>query len=76
MKRALKIAHAAQQQSAVARRAADTEPVSLFVEILNHYMYYFEQALPNITPSVLQVRLGPVSLPLALMHYVMFIVRE
>lgn len=55
LKRALKIAHAAQQQSAVARRAADTEPVSLLVEILNHYIYYFEQGLPNITPSVLQV---------------------
>ena len=55
LKRALKIAHAAQQQSAVARKAADTEPVALFVEILNNYIYYFEQELPNITPSVLQV---------------------
>ena len=55
LKRALKIAHAAQQQSAVARKTADTEPVSLFVEILNHYIYYFDQRLPNITPSMLQV---------------------
>lgn len=55
LKRALKIAHAAQQQTAVARRANDTEPVSLFVEILNHYIFYFEAGLPTITASVLQV---------------------
>ncbi|KAK9803789.1 hypothetical protein WJX73_008689 [Symbiochloris irregularis] len=54
LKRALKIAHAAQQQTAVARRANDTEPVSLFVEILNHYIFYFEAGLPTITASVLQ----------------------
>ena len=57
LKRALKIAHAAQQQLAVAMKTKDTTPVLLFVEILNNYIYYFEQGLPTITPSVLQVRL-------------------
>lgn len=57
LKRALKIANAAQQQLAVALKAADTGPVLLFVEILNQYLYYFEERLPSITPSVLQVRL-------------------
>lgn len=57
LKRALKIANAAQQQLAVALKAADTGPVLLFVEILNQYLYYFEERLPSITTSVLQVRL-------------------
>ena len=57
LKRALKIAHAAQQQLAVAMKTKDTTPVLLFVEILNNYIYYFEQGLPTITPSVLQVGL-------------------
>lgn len=55
LKRALKIAHAAQQQLAVAMKTKDATPVLLFVDILNHYIYYFEQGLPTITPSVLQV---------------------
>ena len=55
LKRALKIAHAAQQQLAVARKTTDTMAVMLFVEILNHYLHYFDQGLPNITASVLQV---------------------
>ena len=37
-------------------QARDTLPVQLFVEILNHYLYYYEQGLPNITTSVLQVQ--------------------
>ena len=56
LKRALKIANAAQQQLAVALKASDTGPAFLYVEILNQYLYYFERGLPNITSSVLQVR--------------------
>jgi Vacuolar protein sorting-associated protein 35 len=55
LKRALKIAHAAQQQLAAARKTSDTQPVALFVEILNHYVYYYKQGLPSITSSVMQV---------------------
>ncbi|EIE25972.1 vacuolar protein sorting-associated protein 35, partial [Coccomyxa subellipsoidea C-169] len=54
LKRALKIAHAAQQQLAVALRSSDTLPAWLFVEILNHYLYYFDQGLSSISASVLQ----------------------
>ncbi|KAL3144750.1 hypothetical protein ABBQ38_001871 [Trebouxia sp. C0009 RCD-2024] len=54
LKRALKIANAAQQQLAVALKASDTSPAFLYVEILNQYLYYFEQGLPNITPAVMQ----------------------
>ena len=57
LKRALKIANAAQKQLAVALKASDTGPAFLFVEIFNQYLYYFERGLPNITSSVLQVML-------------------
>jgi len=56
LKRALKTAHAAQQQLAAALKGADTAPAALFVEILNHYLFYFGQGMPGITPSVLQAR--------------------
>ena len=26
------------------------------MEILNHYLFYFDQGMPGITPSVLQAR--------------------
>ena len=55
LKRALKWAHAAQQQAQAALKASDVEPVSLLVEILNHYAYYFDQGLKTITTNVLQV---------------------
>lgn len=55
LKRALKIAHAAQQQLAIALRQSDTMPAALFVEILNHYLYYFDQGLALISSTVLQV---------------------
>ncbi len=58
LKRALKTAHAAQQQLAAALKGADTAPASLFVEILNHYLFYFGQGMPGITPSVLQARVS------------------
>ncbi len=54
LKRALKMANAAQQQSAI-RGNPSTEAVSLYVEILNHYLYFFDQGLETITPSVIQV---------------------
>jgi vacuolar protein sorting-associated protein 35 len=57
LKRALKIAHAAQQQLAVARRQSDSLPAALFVEILNHYLYYFDQGLTLISSTVLQVNI-------------------
>ena len=57
LKRALKIAHAAQQQLAIALRQSDTMPAALFLEILNHYLYYFDQGLALISSTVLQVRL-------------------
>ncbi len=56
LKRALKIANSAQQQLAVVLKGDHTTPVMLFVEILNHYLFYFEQGNPSITTSVLQVR--------------------
>lgn len=56
LKRALKIANAAQQQLTMsAKRSGLSEPVSLFVDALNQYLYYFEQELPDITTAVLQV---------------------
>ena len=55
LKRALKIAHAAQQQLAIALKSNDTTPASLFVEVLNHYLYYYDQGLALISSSVLQV---------------------
>ena len=57
LKRALKIANAAQQQMALTMKAADTTAARLFVEILDQYLYYFEDGLPSINTSVLQVRL-------------------
>lgn len=54
LKRALKWAHAAQQQAHAALKASDVEPVTLFVEILNLYAYYFDQGLKTITANVLQ----------------------
>ena len=55
LKRALKIAHAAQQQLAISRKTQDTTPVLLFLEILNKYLYYFDQGLGPITPEILKV---------------------
>ncbi|KAL4440093.1 hypothetical protein ABPG75_003094 [Micractinium tetrahymenae] len=72
LKRALKIANAAQQQLAVAARprprsatpgsnappgsapALVASPGSLFVEILDHYLFFFDQGCGQITTAVLQ----------------------
>ena len=53
LKRALQIAHAAQHQLAVAM--LDTLPAALFVEILNPYLYCFDQGLTLISSTILQV---------------------
>jgi len=59
LKRALKVANAAQQQLAMsAKRTGLSEPVRLYVDILNQYLFFFDQGVPNITVSVLQVRAG------------------
>lgn len=62
LKRALKVANAAQQQLAVAGKPARGGDVSsgpaaaasLFVEILNHYLFFFDAGGQLITTAVLQ----------------------
>ncbi|EPS66408.1 hypothetical protein M569_08364, partial [Genlisea aurea] len=52
LKRSLRIANAAQQMASATRGISG--PVTLFVEILNKYIYFFEKGNPQITPSVIQ----------------------
>ncbi|KAK9165108.1 hypothetical protein Scep_000299 [Stephania cephalantha] len=52
LKRALRIANAAQQMANVTRGSSGS--VALFVEILNKYLYFFEKGNPQITSSVIQ----------------------
>ncbi|GAY42881.1 hypothetical protein CUMW_070330 [Citrus unshiu] len=52
LKRALRIANAAQQMANVARGSSG--PVVLFVEILNKYLYFFEKGNTQITASAIQ----------------------
>ncbi|XP_058103928.1 vacuolar protein sorting-associated protein 35B-like isoform X2 [Magnolia sinica] len=52
LKRALRIANAAQQMASVTRGTGG--PITLFVEILNKYLYFFEKGNPQITGSVIQ----------------------
>ncbi|TYI54056.1 hypothetical protein E1A91_D11G048800v1 [Gossypium mustelinum] len=52
LKRALRIANAAQQMSNAARGSAGS--VTLFVEILNKYLYFFEKGNPQITVAAIQ----------------------
>ncbi|TYJ49162.1 hypothetical protein E1A91_A01G115100v1 [Gossypium mustelinum] len=52
LKRALRIANAAQQMANVARGTGGL--VSLFVEILNKYIYFFEKGNKQITSSAIQ----------------------
>ncbi|XP_060673418.1 vacuolar protein sorting-associated protein 35B isoform X1 [Ziziphus jujuba] len=51
LKRALRIANAAQQMIAVTRGRSG--PVTLFVEILNKYLYFFEKGNPQITTDAI-----------------------
>ncbi|KAL6295548.1 hypothetical protein ACE6H2_003690 [Prunus campanulata] len=50
--RALRIAIAAQQMASVTRGSSGT--VTLFVEILNKYLYFFEKVNPQITSAAMQ----------------------
>ncbi|KAJ4714150.1 Vacuolar protein sorting-associated protein 35 [Melia azedarach] len=52
LKRALRIANAAQQMSNVTR--GSTGSVTLFVEILNKYLYFFEKGNPQINADAIQ----------------------
>ncbi|CAI0382567.1 unnamed protein product [Linum tenue] len=52
LKRALRIANAAQQMANAARGSSG--PVTLFVEILNKYLYFFEKGNPQITSNMIQ----------------------
>ncbi|GAB2219778.1 hypothetical protein Droror1_Dr00007415 [Drosera rotundifolia] len=52
LKRSIRIANAAQQMASVTRGSSG--PVTLFVEILNKYVYFFEKGNPQITSSVIQ----------------------
>ncbi|RDX99806.1 Vacuolar protein sorting-associated protein 35B [Mucuna pruriens] len=52
LKRALRIANAAQQMANAARGSSG--PVTLFVEILNKYIYYYEKENPQITSATIQ----------------------
>ncbi|KAM6543606.1 hypothetical protein CsatB_008053 [Cannabis sativa] len=52
LKRALRIANAAQQMTNVTRGTSG--PVTLFVEILNKYLYYFEKGNPHVTNTAIQ----------------------
>ncbi|KAJ7944139.1 Vacuolar protein sorting-associated protein 35 [Quillaja saponaria] len=52
LKRALRIANAAQQMSSAARGSSGS--VLLFVEILNKYLYFFEKGNPQITVAAIQ----------------------
>eukprot|EP00897_Mesotaenium_endlicherianum_P007208 jgi/Mesen1/6515/ME000332S05522 len=52
LKRALRIANAAQQMASASRGVAGS--VALFVEILNKYLYYFDQDNPHVTDVVIQ----------------------
>ncbi|KAL4335913.1 hypothetical protein GQ457_07G027160 [Hibiscus cannabinus] len=52
LKRALRIANAAQQMANVARGSSG--PITLFVEILNKYLYFFEKGNQQITAAAIQ----------------------
>ncbi|KAK3007707.1 hypothetical protein RJ639_015052 [Escallonia herrerae] len=52
LKRSLRIANAAQQMANVTRGSSG--PVTLFVEILNKYLYFFEKGNPQITSAAIQ----------------------
>ncbi|XP_050363216.1 vacuolar protein sorting-associated protein 35B isoform X2 [Argentina anserina] len=52
LKRALRIANASQQMVSVTRGSSG--PVTLFVEILNKYLYFFEKGNAQITSAAIQ----------------------
>ncbi|KAL9395116.1 hypothetical protein Peur_014401 [Populus x canadensis] len=52
LKRALRIANAAQQMANAV--SGTSGPVTLFVEILNKYLYFFEKGNPQVTSAAIQ----------------------
>ncbi|CAH9085019.1 unnamed protein product [Cuscuta europaea] len=52
LKRALRIANAAQQMSSASRGSSGS--VTLFIEILNKYLYFFEKGVPEVTVALVQ----------------------
>lgn len=55
LKRALKVVGAAKQQrAATARTKSPGQHLPLYVEILNHYLYYFDRGVETMTASVVQ----------------------
>ncbi|KAI5684001.1 hypothetical protein M9H77_05229 [Catharanthus roseus] len=52
LKRALRIANAAQQMSNATRGSSGS--VMLFIEILNKYLYFFEKGVPQVTVASIQ----------------------
>jgi vacuolar protein sorting-associated protein 35 len=53
LKKALKIASNAQQAAAAAGSGAG-DALSLFITVLNKYLYFFDQGCPTVTLTVLQ----------------------
>eukprot|EP00958_Prasinococcus_capsulatus_P018768 scaffold2229_cov413-Prasinococcus_capsulatus_cf.AAC.13 len=62
LKRSLKIANNAQQNASHLRSRNTTSYISLFVEVLNYYLYFFSKVgptprawgLPEVTPKLIQ----------------------
>ncbi|KAF8099822.1 hypothetical protein N665_0237s0073 [Sinapis alba] len=54
LKRAQKIADAVQQMSNASRGASSTGSVSLYVELLNKYLYFLEKGNPQVTGETIQ----------------------
>mmetsp|Transcript_6795 Transcript_6795/g.19089 ORF Transcript_6795/g.19089 Transcript_6795/m.19089 type:complete len:835 (-) Transcript_6795:174-2678(-) len=55
LKRALKTANAVQQQLSFSRKADNSEQAaSLFLEILNSYVFFFTEGCEQVTPKVIQ----------------------
>lgn len=55
LKRALRIAHALQQQIIQTGRGEPEGPGLLFLQILNRYLYYYEHGIETIALSAVQV---------------------
>ncbi|CAH2064400.1 unnamed protein product [Thlaspi arvense] len=53
LKRAQKIADAVQQMAA-SRGTSSTEPVALYVELLNKYLYFLEKGIPQVTGDTIK----------------------
>lgn len=54
LKRALKVAHAAKVQAAAAAKTSDLSYFHLYLEILEHYVFYLDKGADGFTPFVVQ----------------------